>query len=228
MKLKPGDRIPPIALTTIHGEAITVPDKGSSYVHLQFLRFAGCPVCNFHLHQLAQRAAEIKEAGVHQVLVFHSSRDEMLKYQAQLPFDCIPDPNKWLFREFGVETSLLALLHPAVLWAGIRGILTTRKLYKKAENGIFGLPADFLIDPEGEVIAAQYGSHAYDNWDADQLLHLVSERENPATPPDTTSRRSASPSTTLRFGSSSCGSPIALLVAASIRGSQPPPCPRSP
>ncbi|HSE66897.1 MAG TPA: peroxiredoxin-like family protein [Gemmatimonadales bacterium] len=177
MNLKAGDIIPPIAVHTIHGKAITVPDKSSPYVHLQFLRFAGCPVCNFHLHNLSKRAMEIREAGIHQVLVFHSSRDEMLKYQAQLPFDCIPDPHKALYREFGVETSLLALLHPAVLWAGIRGILTTRKLYKKAENGIFGLPADFLIDQNGVVLAAHYGDNAYDNWDADQLLHLVSERE---------------------------------------------------
>ena len=180
MKFKPGDRIPPITATTIHGEAITVPDKGTSDVHLQFLRFAGCPVCNFHVHNLSKRATEIKEAGIHQVLVFHSSRDEMLKYQAQLPFDCIPDPNKSLYREFGVETSLLALLRPAVLWAGIRGIWTTRKLYKKAENGIFGLPADFLIDPDGEVLAAHYGANAYDNWDADQILQIVNEREKSA------------------------------------------------
>jgi len=180
MKLKPGDKISPIAVTTIHGTAVSVPDKGFPYVHLLFLRFAGCPVCNFHVHNLSKRATEIKEAGIHQVLVWHSSRDEMLKYQAQLPFDCIPDPNKWLYREFGVEASLQAVLHPAALSAGFRGILATRKLYKKAENGIFGLPADFLIDPNGKVLAAHYGSHAYDNWDADQLLRLVSERENSA------------------------------------------------
>ena len=178
MKLTPGDMIPPISVTTIHGVTLAIPDTNAPYVHLQFRRFAGCPVCNFHLPSLAKRAVEIRKAGVREVAVFHSSRDEMLKYQAQLPFDCVPDPAKTLYRKFGVETSVFAPLHPAVLWAGFRGVLATGRFYKKAENGIFGLPADFLVSPKGEVLAAHYGSNAYDNWDADQLLRLVHQQKN--------------------------------------------------
>ncbi len=173
MKLKPGDTAPVISASTIHGKPVRIPDPVMRYVHLQFRRFAGCPVCNFHLHSLSRRHADIEAAGVHEVAVFHSSRDEMLQYQAQLPFDCVADPSKTFYRQFSVETSFLAPLHPAVLWAGFRGVLTTGKLYKKAENGILGLPADFLIDPNGKVVASHYGSHAYDNWDADELLRLA-------------------------------------------------------
>jgi hypothetical protein len=77
------------------------------------------------------------------------------------------------YRQFGVETSFFAPLHPAVFWSGLRGVLTTGKFYKKAENGILGLPADFLIGPQGQVLASNYGVHAYDNWDADELLRLA-------------------------------------------------------
>jgi peroxiredoxin len=145
MKLATGAVVPALSLISIHGKSVRVSDPAARYVHLQFRRFAGCPVCNFHLHSLSRRVADIAAAGVHEVAVFHSSREEMLKYQAQLPFDCIADPMKALYRQFGVEESWRAPLHPAVLWAGLRGVLATGKLYKKAENGILGLPADFLI-----------------------------------------------------------------------------------
>ena len=176
MKLKPGDSVPAIAASTIHGKPARIPNPDARYVHLQFRRFAGCPVCNFHLHNLSKRHADIEAAGVREVVFFHSSRDEMLKYQAELPFDCVADPSKKFYRQFGVETSFFAPLHPAVLWAGFRGVLATRKFYKKAENGILGLPADFLIDASGKVVAAHYGTHAYDNWDADQVLRLAASR----------------------------------------------------
>jgi peroxiredoxin len=173
MKLRPGDKVPAFRAASIRGEPVGVPDPSARYVHLQFRRFAGCPVCNFHLHGLARRHAELEAAGIREVAVFHSSREEMLKFQAELPFACIADPAKALYHSFGVETSWLAPLHPAVLWAGFRGVLATRKLYKRAENGILGLPADFLIRPDGELVAAHYGAHAYDNWGVDELLRLA-------------------------------------------------------
>jgi len=177
MKLLPGANAPALSLTSIRGEPVDIPDPSERLVHLQFRRFAGCPVCNFHLLSLSRRFEDIRGAGIREVAVFHSSREEMLKYQAQLPFDCVADPGKALYRQFGVEESWLAPLHPAVLWAGFRGVLATGKLYKRAENGILGLPADFLIAPTGKVLAAHYGRHAYDNWDADQLLRLAAMRD---------------------------------------------------
>jgi peroxiredoxin len=173
MKLSPGDTAPATTLETIHGERLSLPDASARFVHLQFRRFAGCPVCNFHLLSLARRREDIEAAGIREVVLFHSSREEMLKYQAQLPFDCVADLAKEHYRRFGVETSRWAVLHPGVFWSGLRWFLATGRLYKKAENGILGLPADFLIDARGRVVAAKYGLHADDHWDADTLLELA-------------------------------------------------------
>lgn len=173
MKLKIGDVVPGMAVTTIQGAAVSIPDPAARYVHLQFRRFAGCPVCNFHLLQLSRRHAEIRAAGIREVVFFHASGDEMLEYQARLPFDCVADPGKVHYRRFGVETSLFAPLHPAVLLNGARGVLAMGKFYRKAENGILGLPADFLINPQGVLRAVHYGTHADDQWGADELLRLA-------------------------------------------------------
>ncbi len=173
MKLIVNQTTPSVLTETIRGEKIKLPDQTTKWIHLQFRRFAGCPVCNFHLMTMAKRQEELKTAGIREIVVFHSSAEEMMKYQAQLPFDCIADLDKALYRQFGVEKSWLAILHPRVLLSGARWFLSTGRLYKKAENGILGLPADFLINQAGKIIALKYGTHADDHWSTDEILNLV-------------------------------------------------------
>ena len=36
-----------------------------------------------------------------------------------------------------------------------------------------GMPADFLIDTDGTVLAAKYGEHGADQWSVDELLALA-------------------------------------------------------
>lgn len=69
---------PPGRLTTMR-EPITLP--GDQLVHLQFLRFAGCPICNLHLRASITRADDLHAAGVREVVVFHATRQEVLKHE---------------------------------------------------------------------------------------------------------------------------------------------------
>src|SRR5271167_2948651 len=71
-KLKPGDTAPSVAVKSIHGVAVSIPDPKVKWVHLQFRRFAGCPICNLHLQSFIQRNQEIVDAGIREVVVFHS------------------------------------------------------------------------------------------------------------------------------------------------------------
>lgn len=43
------------------------------------------------------------------------------------------------------------------------------------ENGRLGLPADFLIGPDGTVLARSYGEHVDDQWPVEKLLTLAEE-----------------------------------------------------
>ena len=117
---------------------------------------------------------DIEAAGIREVIFFHSSKNEMIKYQAQLPFDCVGRPHQATLppvRRGDIEIGRTA---PTRFRSGLRWILTTGRFYNQAENGILGLPADFLIDSRGHVVAANYGLHADDHWDADELLSLAS------------------------------------------------------
>lgn len=165
-------------LVTIDSKAIRIPDP-RRLVHLQFRRFAGCPVCNLHLRSFAQRHNEIEASSVQEVVVFHSTIEALLPFAAGMPFAVIADPGKQLYTEFGVESGLRALLDPRAWIPILRGVLRSLlAILRKQEvvppinpeGGRFGLPADFLIATDGRVLASKYGAHAYDQWSVDEVL----------------------------------------------------------
>jgi len=165
---------PVIAATTIAGAPVEVPDGAGRVVHLSFRRFAGCPICNLHLRSIAKRHEEFASAGVREVALFHSTRASMLPYQGDLPFDVIADPDKVLYRGFGVESSLRSLVDPRAWGAFVRGAAAShRSSSTTGEGGHLGLPADFLIAASGRVLAAKYGAHADDQWSVDEILALA-------------------------------------------------------
>jgi hypothetical protein len=84
-----------------------------------------------------------------------------------------------LYRRFGVERRLRSLLSTRALRAALAGetaAVGTRSTKRgalgpiKPTGGRLGLPADFLIAPDGRVAALKYGRHAYDQWTVDELI----------------------------------------------------------
>src|SRR6266446_5069006 len=117
-KLKTNDIFPKKTLADIHDKTVNIPDSSVTWTHLQFRRFAGCPICNLHLQSFVKRNEELKSNGIREVVVFHSSKDALLPYQGNFPFHVIGDPEKKLYKQFGVETSIWAILSPKV-WGTI-------------------------------------------------------------------------------------------------------------
>lgn len=179
--LKVGDVINSRELETIRGDRIRIPDP-EHLVHLQFRRFAGCPVCNLHLKSIERRHDEILEGGIKEVVVFYSTREGMLEFQGSLPFAAISDPERKLYAEFSAKrrASPLAALNPRT-WitivntaAGYRtlkgaGLLPSRK----KDEDTMGLPSDFLIDRHGRILAVNHGKRIDDHWSVDKLLNLA-------------------------------------------------------
>ncbi len=170
-----GSRVEARELETISGAKVAVPSP-NAIVHLQFRRFAGCPICNLHIRTVARRHDEIAASGIVEVAVFHSAAEELRRYQADLPFAVVADPQRELYREFGVESSIRSILHPKALRAGARGMRwTTPGGALGLREGHLGMPADFLIGPDGTVRALKYGTHADDQWSVDEILALAAQ-----------------------------------------------------
>jgi peroxiredoxin len=188
-----GDVLTHRELVTIHGDPVRIPEA-QRLVHLQFRRYAGCPVCNLHLRSISRRHEEILAAGIREVVVFHSSAQTMLEFQGELPFAAIADPEKKLYSQFSVEkmsplAALIAALTPRSWRAAGRALWRAPSLRGAAGKGEghLGLPADFLIGPGGRGLAAKYGKYVDDHWSVDELLDLAKNARHIA---------GASPSTT--------------------------------
>ena len=175
--LRPGDVVLARELTTIRSERIRLP-RPDMLTHLQFRRFAACPVCNVHLRSVTRRHHEIVSAGIGEVVVFHSPAETMFPYQGELPCAAIADPGRKLYHEFGVRSSPKANLNPRAwsaplkpeTWSVVaRGLRAGGKPGPQRES-MLGLPAEFLIEPDGRVLAVKYGKHADDQWSVDELL----------------------------------------------------------
>ena len=179
-KFEPGDAIPARKYTTITGGAITVPAQTGT-THLQFRRFAGCPICHLHLRSFATRHQELIDAGISEVVFFHSPQSALQGYQALLPFAVVADPQRESYAEFGVDTRISAVVHPRAWRSAFRGYASVMGHRHDPDNkGVgsgdgsthLGLPADFLIAPDGTVVGVHYGRHADDQWTVDEVLDL--------------------------------------------------------
>src|SRR5262249_30612536 len=150
-------------------------DATDRVTHLQFRRFAGCPVCNVHLQTFVKRYSEFEKTGAREVTVFHSPREEFKPYQRHYPFEVICDPKKDLYHKFGVRSSIKSLFSLSTWKAAFQGMrLAGQPMYvPPPEGGRLGLPADFLIAPNGQLIAVHYGQHAFDQWTVDEVLDKV-------------------------------------------------------
>ena len=167
-----GDIVERRVIETIQSLHIDIP-HATQLTHLQFRRFAGCPMCNLHIHSFVQRHDELVAHGIQEVAVFHSSKKAMLKHHAVVPFALVADPAKSLYAAFGVEASILSVLHPRSWLPAVQGLLRHGVSLPERGESPLGLPADFLIGKDGRVLACKYGSHAYDQWTVDELLVLA-------------------------------------------------------
>lgn len=180
-RLNTGASVSAREIATVTGQRVAIPDE-ELLTHMQFRRFAGCPVCNLHLRSVANRHPEIEASGVREVVFFHSPAEELLPHVDVLPFAVVADPKKRFYREFGVESGRRAVLNPRAWWPIVRavahsamGILTrtARPPAAKPEGGRYGLPADFLIAPDGRIVACKYGDHVDDQWSVDEVVNLA-------------------------------------------------------
>ena len=114
----------------------------------------------------------VSDAGLTTVVFYHSPADKLAEAQDYAtPFDLVPDPEKRIFRAYGVERGLRGLVSPTVmreymkaLMAGYSpGLLTS-------DGGITGNPADFIIDASGRVVFAHYGKHYADSLEARDVV----------------------------------------------------------
>ncbi|HET7174724.1 MAG TPA: redoxin domain-containing protein [Gammaproteobacteria bacterium] len=162
MRLTAPSKAPSLSLTDIYGQPIRIGGAGRRTL-LCFFRDAACPFCNYRIYELTQHHKNLAALGLDIVAVFASSKEEVLRFVARhpRPFRVAAEPDRRAYDVYGIERSF---------WRKLKAVVTRVPTLIKGLRlvGLAGfrtnnlLPADFLIDEQGDIVEAYYGSDAGD------------------------------------------------------------------
>lgn len=162
MRLLAPSQAPALGLVDIHGSPIVLGGSGRRTL-LCFFRDAACPFCNFRIFELTHHHPALAALGLDVIAVFGSTREEVLHFVARhpRPFRIAADPVGATHVRYGIERSLLRKLKAILLRVPtlLRGLRIVGLAGFNTNNL---MPADFLIDEEGRIVEAWYGSDAGD------------------------------------------------------------------
>ena len=176
MRLKPGATAPDFSVKDIHGQTHTLGDYRGEKLMIAFFRYSGCPFCNLRVHDLTTAWPELESNGLKLLTFWQSTREDILAEVGgqQAPFPMIADPNKAIYRKYGVENHALApwkmLLKPKQAYQAIRSPYMGFKT--KGERDL--VPADFLLTPDLRIDQAYYGADIGDHMPLSQIRAWLS------------------------------------------------------
>lgn len=175
-KIKEGQVAPTFVVVDSKGDTINIEKYKGKKVFLAFFRYASCPVCNFRMNEIIQNHDSIKAKGYEFIAVFESNNQTLQEYltETQVPFPVVGDPDLILYKKYGVQKSFWRMVG-SMFNKKTRSNLKEGKVLVKGKNlkrdgQMSRIPADFLIDENGIVIKAYYGTTIADHLPLETIL----------------------------------------------------------
>lgn len=176
-QLKKGNNAPTFTIVDAKGETIQLENFRGKKVFLAFFRYASCPVCNFRMNEIIQNYEAIQAKGYVFIAVFESSNTTLQDYlkETEVPFPIIGDPSLELYKKYGVKKSFWRMIG-SMFNKKTRNNLKEGKVLVKGKNlkrdgNMSRIPADFLIDENGVVTKAYYGTTIADHLPLETILN---------------------------------------------------------
>ncbi len=145
MRLSAGQPAPEFEVADMNtGNPIRLADFRGHKLLISFHRYAACPFCNLHVHELSKVNEEFESYGLKVLALFRSGPERVLEQYASrdVPFAMGADPKLSAYKAYGIEESVLGMLvsfiHPRGLYATMKGFLPG-----KVDADVRSLPADF-------------------------------------------------------------------------------------
>ncbi len=173
MKLKEGDQAKSFNLEDISNNIISLEDYKEKKVLLSFYRYASCPLCNLRVSELIYNYEEWKGKGLQIIEFFQSPVESIMRYvgKQNAPFPIIADPERRVYKEYGIEGSWYGYVKGAISITMIKAFRRGFKL-GKMEGRKNLLPADFLI--ENLIIKrAYYGKTISDHIPIEEIKEFL-------------------------------------------------------
>lgn len=179
MKINVNDTAPDFIVTDVNNNNVTLSKFKGKRVLLTFYRNVGCPVCNLRFHELSHYDSFFKANNVVLIAVYESSSENMLTYLAneEVYPHMIPDSSQLLYALYDLERSTGKMLKS--MFKGAMGKMKKgRKLFKteiKQDGNANRIGAEFLIDENGIVSIAHYGSYIGDDLPIEQIITAITK-----------------------------------------------------
>ena len=185
MKLKVGDVIPDMPVTTAYVTADTLYGLiGGKNTLIWAVRYIGCPPCHLDTRRLAERYDRFRAADANVVVVMQS--DPAVFREAtegeDIPFDILCDPEMKFYKALEIEA---AKDRDEMVGAALGGLeklqakgAACKELgyeHGKYEGDEMQLPAVFVVDGEGTVKYAHYARYIADLPPYDDMVKLLED-----------------------------------------------------
>lgn len=175
-KIKEGQVAPTFVVVDSKGDTINIEKLKGKKVFLAFFRYASCPVCNFRMNEIIQNYEAIQAKGYEFIAVFESNNATLQQYltETQVPFPIVGDPDLVLYKKYGVQKSFWRMVG-SMFNKKTRSNLKEGKVLVKGKNlkrdgQMSRIPADFLIDENGVITKAYYGTNIGDHLPLETIL----------------------------------------------------------
>lgn len=175
-QIKEGQVAPTFVVVDSKGDTINIEKYNRKKVFLAFFRYASCPVCNFRMNEIIQNYDAIQAKGYEFIAVFESNSTTLQQYltETQVPFPIVGDPDLVLYKKYGVQKSFGRMVG-SLFNKKTRSNLKEGKVLVKGKNlkrdgQMSRIPADFLIDENGIVTKAYYGTNIVDHLPLEIIL----------------------------------------------------------
>ena len=180
--LQVGDPAPVFRATDIHGMSLDLATLRGSRVWLSFLRFANCPLAQAKLEMMKTLAAAFP--ALRPIAVGTPEVANRPRYR-EAGFPVIADREQAFYRLYGAEHSFPRAMVPTNQWAAMKAMARGYWLRVPLETPWWRMPADFLIDENGQIADAHYGRRMHDDI-APQIVRAFMEAGlcHPARNPD--------------------------------------------
>ena len=179
-KLNQGDKMPDLPLIDAWGNHNSVYHVLKGKTVFWVLRYIGCTVCRYDLHQIAARYDDFLAKGAQVLVVLQSDPAHVQADLAHspLPFSIICDSDLQFYRALDIAPApdLDAFLgaDPARAQAKCAAAEAASFTHGDYEGEELQLPALFLVRQDGTVSYAHYGKDTADMPSVDQVLTLLS------------------------------------------------------
>jgi thioredoxin-dependent peroxiredoxin len=177
VKVKPPQAAPTFTIKDINGTIVNLADYKGKKVMLTFYRNVGCPICNLRFNELQAQADYFKSKGLVLLAVYESTADNMKQYlEGQSTYaTMIPNAEQDLYKLYDIDRSGGKMMKG--MFHGAMGKMKKgKKLFKskiKQDGNSNRIGADFLIDENGNVKMAHYGSFVGDHISLETIKQFL-------------------------------------------------------